>query len=424
MKRLRHTAVAGALAGQVTSATSQVLGGLQLALLLSLTSLTGVTDAYFYLFAWGQAPLNVLIFGYWYPVLLGRSDSPPAAEVRLVIASVALATATLTGVGYSIAVIGNFARPSWVPIAFMLALSNVLAVGTAAGAAAGGASGSATAMSGIALPANIGAVAALLGQRIGLWEGEPVTIMVVGLMIGNSGGLWFYWVAARARGWISPANPQFERNFSNYSKPRTSGGAWILANSCMGFAGQLSLQTAAGALGTGIVSLYALLGKGAVLIIGVGVNGALPAVVRRGTPQGQAKALVAAVNKWALPILVGVVIIGGVASFPIGKVSVWLGALWGVWIFLGAVSALVSRLLHQQGRTRRFKTYALVAGTSYVAATAAIVTFRSFPILLLGGVLGVGLPALAMAKDASIRLRAPKLALGIALLASTGAILS
>lgn len=309
------------------SVASQLVGIIQLLLLLLRVGANDATDAYIYLFNMGMLPTQILTVGVVFPMLLNtdRLTRRAAAWAKYVVPLLSMISVVLASTWiWSNGRLGT----QLIPIVCASALNAYFQACVWSRAIGAEAGGDATWISGIAIPANVLAVIALCLPLSGI---QLVTAMVTGLTVGNAALL----VAMRARR-VGDASI---RDLPDARPPRSRAELWFLTKSIVGYGGLAAIQSLAVLLPPSTLTFLAVAAKLVAAIVATFVNAVLPRFVHQRSDELQPamRFLV-----WLYVGTAGIgaaVIVGTWASYPAMMLSGVTVALW----LVGAVANAVAQ---------------------------------------------------------------------------------
>lgn len=312
----------------VIALASQVMGLVQIGLLLLRAGANEATDAYFYLFNLGLVPTFLLLNGILYPQLIG-TGAPSRRYVR----SIRVGTVCASG---GLVLAGSFwlhhrgrLGEELAPLAAIL-IANALIQSVLYGRALlAEADGNASWSAGIAFPANVLACLSLLIP----WSSPPLaaTAMATGLLLGNI-ALCLQMARSRVGHDVSASLP--ERN-STHAPP-----VLLIARSGTSYGSQLLLSSIAVLLPPSSLTILNLCTKVVAAVSTTFTNAFLPRFINRGTRSPRKAIMFLRVCVLSLAPL-GFVLTG-IAVF-VDPAYLGLGLLLTMWLISSSASSIAQR---------------------------------------------------------------------------------
>ncbi|MDR6505103.1 hypothetical protein [Arthrobacter oryzae] len=256
--------------GPALSLGSQLIGLAQLLVLLWRVGANESTDAYFYLFNIGMLPIQIVIVGVMYPLLL-NDDKITRRAIKRLRWLTPLLCSLLVAAGAGWLYISERLGPDLAPIAVASLVNATLQARVWFRAVTAEAAGNPRWISGVALPANFLALLILLFP----FSSAPsaVLFMICGLIIGNSVLLV---VMARLR-----VGDEVVRLSPRSKAQRSSASLWFLGKAGIGYVGLTVLQSLAVLLPASAVTLLNLAVKIVGSISATLVNSVMPILVHQ-----------------------------------------------------------------------------------------------------------------------------------------------
>jgi hypothetical protein len=247
------------------------VGLLQLLLILVRAGANQATDAYFYLFTLGLAPITCIIVGVMYPSLLNERRMTRRGLVRLR-RTTPLLSLLFVAAGSLWLLANNRLSGQLVGLAIACAVNSMVQSRLWFRAVAAEAGGNALWIAGVALPANMVAVTVLLFP----WNTSAafMTAMTCGLVVGNA-GLLICMSLQRIGDSVLDSAPDHTE---------TQGASlWFLGLASVSFLGQTLLQSFAVLLPASSITFlnvgYKIVGS----VSATFVNAIMPVIVHQGT---------------------------------------------------------------------------------------------------------------------------------------------
>ena len=316
------------LRAPVASIASQAVGLLQLGLLLLRAGANQATDAFYYLFSLGMVSITGIIVGVVYPSLLNH-ERLSRSDLRSIRNAVPVLSLLMVGGGAAWLGVNDRLGSG---LYALVALSGANAVVQARlwfRAVAAEAGGQAVWIAGVALPANIIAVAALAPQ----WRTPElaVTAMAGGLLAGNIGLLL---IMERRR-----VGDDVVRDSPDASSRK--GSTWFLGTACSAFVAQTVMQSLAVLLPAASLTLLNLANKLVGSIAAAFVNATMPLLVHGRTESPT-------MARRFLRVVVLVEAVGGVAllvgTYFLRPDFILPAFVVGVWLVGSGASAVAQRM--------------------------------------------------------------------------------
>lgn len=258
--------------GPVLSMASQATGLLQLAVLLWRYGPTNATDAYLYLFNLGILPIQVLLVGVLYPMLL-NADRITRASARRLGLGVPFVTVISVGGGCVWLWIQGRTSLEVLPILILAAVNGVVQARLWYLAIAAEAEGNPRWMAAVALPAN--GLATLVMLLPWPTSTATVTAMMTALVVANATylGIMVRRKVGQAVLIQLPTKPA----------RRHSAHWWFLTKSSVGYGGLMVIQSAALVLPPATLTLLTLPTKIVGSVTATFVNAVMPLLVHQKT---------------------------------------------------------------------------------------------------------------------------------------------
>ncbi len=359
--------VARVIRGPVASAASQAAGLLQVVLLLLQGGATNATDTYFYLFAIGLTPTQILIVGVMYPLLLNGDSLTRRGLMRIRITTPLLA-ATSVLVAYAWLAVNRDTGGALHIVAAVMSVNAVLQALLYYRASAAEAGGEALWISGIALPANLAACLSLTWP----WASSTVatTAMVSALTVGNVACLWF--LTRRRIG-------QHVLDAVTTSGASTRGSTWFFAKSAVGYLSHVVLSSVAVTLPASGVTLLSLANRLVGAVATTLTNAVMPSLVHRSTEAPTAA------RRFLRVLIACLTALGVAATVTTGMLAaehVVAAAVVARWVAASSAAAVAQRTSFRFLPARAAGT-TMVAVLIIVAGTAAISGTPGFDVVVL-----------------------------------------
>ncbi|MBY4382838.1 hypothetical protein HQO24_13565 [Rhodococcus fascians] len=326
-KARQHLAL---LRGPILSLASQGTGVVQLALLIWQNGANTSTDAYFYLWNLGLLPTSTLLVGVLYPMLLSERRISRRG-VNILLWSAPVLGLAFVGVGAAWLEWNGKLGSALLPIVVCSAANAFVQALVWSRAVLSEAEGDPRWMSGIALPANILAVATLIAP----WSNpvQAVTAMLCALIVGNVGLL----VVMRMMG----VGQHILDTVPKQTSGSKSGAGWFFARSSVGQVALVLIQSTAVLLPASSLTILSVATK----IVGAAsatlVNAVVPTLVHQSTDSPKAG------HKFLSVLWIGLA--------PIGIAGGIIAAVWfreflipvvivGVWLVSATTAAVAQRM--------------------------------------------------------------------------------
>jgi hypothetical protein len=353
--------------GPAASVASQAIGLLQIGLLLLHGGVTNATDTYFYLFTLGLTPILILVMGVMYPMLLNGQPISRRGLRRIRLAATFSAVACVLG-GYGWLAANREMDATLLIVAVFLSANAVLQAQLYSRAAAAEAGGNALWISGIALPANVGACAALAWP----WgSSNAATIaMVAGLVIGNAGSLAFI-TQRRVGQEVLDAVP--------VDAPANRGSLWFFGKASTGYVSQGLLATLAVTLPASSVTVLSVASKVVGALAATLINSVMPVLVHQATQSTRAA-------RRFLRLLVCLLVVAGALATVAARIvapdyllAVIVISVWTI----SASAAAVAQRTSFRFLPARAAGGVMAAILAIVALTTALATLPGFNLVVL-----------------------------------------
>jgi len=287
------------------------------------------TDAYFYLFNLGMVPISCIVVGMMYPALLNktRMSRPGLRRIRWItpLLSVVFVAGGSLWLGWH----GRLGA-SLLGVALFSALNSLVQALLWYRAVAAEASGNAFWISGVALPANVFALTALLYP----WP-SPATAMtaMTGALVAGNLGLLAFLRLRRVGSAVIESAP--------LSSTSPGGQLWFLSLASLQYIGQMFLQSLAVLLSPSTVTLlnigYKIVGS----VSATFVNASMPLLVHQETDSPQAARRFLRI----VVVVVGVVgIVIAVATRMVRPELLAPAVIIAIWLIASSASAVASRM--------------------------------------------------------------------------------
>jgi hypothetical protein len=317
------------LRGPALSLGSQLIGLIQLALLLWRAGANESTDAYFYLFNIGMLPIQVLIVGVMYPLLLNNERITRRGIRRVRQGAPVISLLLMVGGAAYLYLNDRLSSALW-PMAIAALINAFVQAHLWFRGVTAEAGGNPRWNAAIALPANALAAISLLIPFDS--PTTSVTVMVLALVLGNVALLA---IAAKMRLGDDVVESAPE------SSPRRTGAYWFLTKASVGYIGLVVLQSLAVQLPPSAVTLLNI----GVKIVGstasTFVNAVMPRIIHHRTDSMEPSRRFL---RWLVAIL------GGMSIFVIGLTWALYPALLvtaicvGLWVIASSSSAIAQRM--------------------------------------------------------------------------------
>jgi hypothetical protein len=273
----------------MVSALSQFIGLVQILLLTRNGGAGSGSDAYFFLFSMALLPIQILLAGLLYPLLLNQTGTTPRTLRRLrLLTPWACVIMVMVGALW-LWHLGKL-TPSIYGLVILCALNGLVSARLWYYCLELAADGEVIWLAGVALPANILACLVIVNA----WSPSTAraTIMVGGLLAGNIALLIYLSATGRAS---TTDHPHVDPTTST----RSSGG-WFLAKSVTGYASQDILEALALLLPAASLTILNIINRIVGSISTTVVSSVLPKLVNR---QSTSRADVATFTRWLAAIL-------------------------------------------------------------------------------------------------------------------------
>jgi hypothetical protein len=341
----------------VISLASQIIGLGQLVLIILRAGTNVATDAYFYLFNLGMVPISCIVVGMMYPALLNKTRMSRRGLDRIQWITPLLSVA-FVGAGSLWLDWHGRLGVSLLGVALFSALNALVQALLWYRAVAAEASGNAFWISGVALPANVLALLALIYP----WTSPAfaMTVMTSALLAGNLGFLAFLRLRRVGSSVIESAP-------SSSSSP--GGPFWFLSLASLQFIGQTFLQSLAVLLPPSTVTLlnigYKIVGS----VSATFVNASMPLLIHQKTDSPRAA-------RRFLRIVVVVVAAGGTviaAGTRVARPELFAPAvIIAIWLITSSASAVATRISF-----RFLAPHAMARAMTVLIAVVALSVFSS-----------------------------------------------
>ena len=353
--------------GPVASAASQAAGLVQVGLLLVHGGATNATDTYFYLFALGLTPTQILIVGVMYPLLLNGDSLTPRGLVRLRRVTPALAAISVLA-AYAWLALNRDMGAALHVIAAVMSLNAVLQARLHYRACAAEAGGDSLWIPGIALPANLAACISLALP----WSSSTAatTAMVSALATGNAACLWF--MTRRRIG-------QHVIDAVSGGAGRSRGSGWFFAKSAVGYLSHVVLTSVAVTLPASGVTVLSLANRLVGAVATTLTNAVMPLLVHQATetPSAARRFL-----RLLSACLAGLGVVATAATGVLAPDHVIAAAVVSVWVVASSAAAVAQRTSFRFLPARAAGA-TMAAVLVIVAATVAISTTFHFTVVVL-----------------------------------------
>ena len=288
------------LRAPVASIASQAVGLAQIGLLLLRAGANEATDAYFYLFNLGMLAITGIIAGVVYPSLLS-TERLSRADLRRIRNAVPVLSLLMVAGGAGWLAVNQRLGSGLYALAALSGVNAVIQGRLWFRAVAAEAGGQAVWIAGVALPANVLAVAALAPP----WQDPQVavTAMVGGLLAGNV-ALLLVMVRMRIGDDVLDSSPAVGSRV---------GSAWFFGTASFGFVAQTVMQSLAVLLPAASITVLNLANKLVASISATFVNASMPLLVHGSTDSP-------AMARRFLRVVVLVEAVGGVALVAVAAV--------------------------------------------------------------------------------------------------------
>ncbi|MBT2568958.1 hypothetical protein J7I84_21200 [Arthrobacter sp. ISL-85] len=319
------------LRAPVLSLASQASGLLQLGVLLWRYGPSNATDAYFYLFNLGNLPIQILIVGVLYPMLL-NDDRITKSGARRFEFWVPVATSAAIALGCLWLSIQGRSSLDVLPVYLLAACNAFIQARLWFLAVAAEAEGKPAWMAAVALPANALATLVMLLP----WSNSSLTVtaMLTGLVAAN--------VAYLLLMTAQKAGQNVLDNLPRSPARRHTAHWWFLTKSFVGYGGLMVVQSLALVLPPSTLTLLTLPMKIVGSVAATFVNAVMPLLVHQGTdsPSAARRFLKLLVLLLGTAGLLGVIVI--YALFPTYAVQAAVVALW---LIASASASVAQRLM-------------------------------------------------------------------------------
>jgi hypothetical protein len=325
---------AGFLAAPVVSIVSQAIGLIQIVLLTRAGGAGVATDAYFFLFNIALLPIQVLLVGVYYPMLLNGGDGRSRLALGLRQGVPVLSVVCVGGGSLWLNHTGKLPT-ELLPLVWLLAANGLLSAYLWFRCLTLAAEGHAAWLAGVALPANAIAAALIVVP----WD-NPIhraEIMVGGLVVGNFALLSHM----RTRHIGEPVTVRVSGDPGGNVR---GGAGWFFAKSTTGYASGNVIQGLAALLPATGVTVISIMTRVVGSISATGVNAVIPRVIHRNSDDFDGAVgfmrLVAVIV--GLPFLLGFAVCAA-WSFD-GREYVVVALAW---LFAAAMNAIAQRMTYR-----------------------------------------------------------------------------
>jgi hypothetical protein len=331
------------------------VGLVQLLLILIKAGTNQATDAYFYLFTLGLAPITCIIVGVMYPSLLNerRITRRGLARIRRITPLLSL---LFVAAGSLWLLANGRLGGQLVGVAIACAVNSIVQARLWFRAVATEAGGNAIWIAGVALPANMLATVILLFP----WNTSAIvmTAMTCGLVVGNASLLIFMALRRIGDSVLDSAPDHTE----------TSGASlWFLSLASIAFLGQTLLQSLAVLLPASSITLLNVGSKVVGSVSATFVNAIMPLIVHQGTDSTRSA-------RRFLRIVTVAVVTGGTMLV----VAVWMirpsllvpSVVVAIWLTSSAAFAVAGRM--------SFRFLAPHTSVRTIGVVVAVVTLTAF----------------------------------------------
>lgn len=319
----------GLLNGPAVSLASQLVGLIQLAILVVVVGADRYTDAYLYLFSLGLVPILILVVGLMYPLLLNDHRMSKVGLRRLAWLTPLSSSIFLLGGVFWIAFQGKYSSDMNVLVVLLLVNSVFQALAWYRAVAAE-AEGIQLWISGIALPANVlGSILLALP-----WQSSviSVTAMAAGLLVGN-----VLTVLIMSRGRVGRAALQAAPDIGG----GRGGSYWFFGKAAVGYSSQIVMQSVAVSLPSSSVTILNIVNKVVGSASASFVNALMPRFVHQ---ESESPAAGRKFLRVVAPAFAGfglvLFILTAVYWPPMGDIAIILA----VWLVLAPAAAIAQRM--------------------------------------------------------------------------------
>jgi len=315
--------------GPALSLASQMIGLVQLVVLLVRTGANEATDAYFYLFNIGMLPIQVLIVGVMYPLLINSERISRRGIRRIQWGTPAVSVVLMVGGAGYLYLNGRLPVELW-PLAVAALVNAIVQALLWFRGVTAEAAGNPRWNAAIALPANALATLTLLIPFHS--AATTVVVMVGGLVIGNATLLLF---AVRAR-----LGREVVESAPVDASGRT-GAYWFFTKASVGYVGLIVLQSLAVLLPAAAVTLLNVGVKIVGSIAATFVNAVMPQMIHHqsdsiGPSKRFLRGLVGVLAGASALVVAGVAIVANELVVPAICV--------GLWVVASSSSAIAQRM--------------------------------------------------------------------------------
>lgn len=317
------------------SVGSQVLGLAQLLLLLS-DGAGRPTDAYFYMLSWSTVPVQVLLVGTYYPLLL-RGKGPSRLRERVLMWAAIGSGVLLVAVAFTLYRLLTGAMDGLVAIAIALAAMAVASVPAWHSALRDSASGNPKWLSGVTLLPSVGAILALLAAHQLSLSGR-----VAAMLIGQAAGFAIYRVARHVYAPPVHEHPPALASKTDNADSANSASSWLLAQAVVAYGSSIWIQTVATALpDAGLTTLGVtakIVAAGSTLVS----NAVLPVVLHRSSSSKRGVIYFS----WCVLVLGGLTSVA-IAFVPVKREYEVIALLSTLWLAAIVFNAAMHRLAYR-----------------------------------------------------------------------------
>ena len=331
---------------------------LQLVGLLYRHGATASTDAYFYLFGFGLLPVQILVVGVFYPLLLNEQRISRRGAMRFYRWTPFIAVLTVTAGGVVLAATGRMTTT--VIVTAVLCAANAAVQGALwCRAVTVEASGEARFVASVALPANLAALTVLVFP----WPTSAWTVnaMMLGLLAGNLALFAVFYRRRLGSDVVAglPASP---------GRSQRRGFLWFFGKSAVGYGGSLTIQSISLTLPASALTLLAVPSKIVASVSTTFVNAVVPKYVHQQSASAAfANRLLARLLSVEAALTSAIVLGIAVAGVP----YVALAAAVALWLLASTSAAVSQRVSFRFLHPRASRATMLVVPVVVVAAAVS-----------------------------------------------------
>lgn len=369
------------LSAPVVSALSQLTGLVQIVLLTRSGGAGRGSDAYFFLFSMALLPIQILLAGLLYPLLLNQTGAAPRLLRTLRLLTPWACVITVLIGALWLWHLGKL-TPSLYALVTLCAVNGFVSARLWYHCLELAADGDVMWLAGIALPANV--LACLVIADAWTPSTARATAMVGGLLVGNLGLLVHLSAVGRLKviEYVAPAHLESGKRGSS---------AWFLAKSVTSYASRDVLEALALLLPTASLTILNILNRIVGSVSTTVVSSVLPKLINRKTTS---QADVAAFTRWLALLLALPFCIAGIIALVVHlpyQEYVFIALAWLLASGMNvSAQRMAYRFLSPSASVLSVVSAVVVTGLLVVAATTTWLTLK---LLFMGAIALDALPA-------------------------------